>query len=411
VDDASPIGIGSYQIRLAGDEQTTPDLYPGPSTRLDPLSPAIPARDDLPLITLEPLNAPSVPTWRIDRVLTLVGRAPECRMRLTDVGLSRFHCSLLRTPLGVWVVDLLGREGVRVNREGVAVARLAEGDELRVGRVRFRVSHARPSGGEGHPGASPATASKPSVPAVARFRPSEAQVFPTTVQVRTPRIASRRARVEAAADHAAPARLPRVHEPDRAFVERPSDPLVDLVVEQFDRMNQQMASMQQQMSDQFHQTMMAVFQMFGTMHRDQMALVHEELEQIRRLSDELKALKSGEVLNPSPQNGPAPAGPAPPTLPKHRPPGDRAPTPASPAPGAGPNGPAVAGDSPRQDPPPATGRGPAAAARTAARRDAAGRPAASDVASMHEMLSQRIAELHRERQTRWNRILELVVGR
>ena len=40
----------------------------------------------------------------------------------------------------------------------------------------------------------------------------------------------------------------------------------------------QFSLMQQQMFDQFHQVILMMFQMFGTLHRDQMGLVREDLE-------------------------------------------------------------------------------------------------------------------------------------
>ena len=36
-------------------------------------------------------------------------------MHLIGESVSSFHCSLVRTPLGVWVVDLFDKNGVRVN--------------------------------------------------------------------------------------------------------------------------------------------------------------------------------------------------------------------------------------------------------------------------------------------------------
>src|SRR5260370_445503 len=62
--------------------------------------------------------------WRVNRPLTLVGRADACKLRLRDLRVSGFHCSLTAGPLGVWVVDLLSREGVRLNGQRVRWAAL-----------------------------------------------------------------------------------------------------------------------------------------------------------------------------------------------------------------------------------------------------------------------------------------------
>ena len=85
------------------------------------------------------------PSWKLSRVLTLLGRTTECRLRFLDPEISKFHCSLLRTPLGVWVVDLLGRTGIRLNGQPIRWARLENGDELQVGRHLIRVRCQMPS--------------------------------------------------------------------------------------------------------------------------------------------------------------------------------------------------------------------------------------------------------------------------
>ena len=49
--------------------------------------------------------------------------------------------------------------------------------------------------------------------------------------------------------------------------------------------------MQEMMADQFQQTPMTMFRMFGGMHQDQMKLIREELAQLRELSDEQRSLQ------------------------------------------------------------------------------------------------------------------------
>ena len=54
----------------------------------------------------------------------------------------------------------------------------------------------------------------------------------------------------------------------------------------------QFGVMQQQMFDQFQQAMAMMLQMFGTMHREQMEVIREELDQLRDLTEEFHTLRS-----------------------------------------------------------------------------------------------------------------------
>jgi anti-anti-sigma regulatory factor len=80
-------------------------------------------------------------TWPINRVLTLVGRDDRCRITCADARISRVHCSLLLTPYGLFVIDLLGRGGIRVNKQSRSISFLGEGDELGVGQYLMRAAY------------------------------------------------------------------------------------------------------------------------------------------------------------------------------------------------------------------------------------------------------------------------------
>jgi pSer/pThr/pTyr-binding forkhead associated (FHA) protein len=71
--------------------------------------------------------------WAINRVLTLVGTADACKLHISADDIAPYHCGLVLTPDGLWVVDLSGR-GVVVNGERMRVAPLPDGAELWVGR-------------------------------------------------------------------------------------------------------------------------------------------------------------------------------------------------------------------------------------------------------------------------------------
>ncbi len=86
----------------------------------------------------------------MNRLLTLIGRAPECKIQLTADDISPYHCGLVSTPAGLWVVDLSGR-GVVVNGERMRVAALPHAAELWVGRFLIGCQYQNPSAGKTPP--------------------------------------------------------------------------------------------------------------------------------------------------------------------------------------------------------------------------------------------------------------------
>ena len=143
------IGVGPYAIRPGRlgppDGPRNGHAAPAEPDPPDPLGPETEALDDLPTAALSFENRRGGPlTWRLGRELTLVGGARDCKIRLMAPDVARFHCALLRTTLGIWVVDLLGPGGVRVDGHPVRFARLGDGAEVRVGRFRCRLRYGRP---------------------------------------------------------------------------------------------------------------------------------------------------------------------------------------------------------------------------------------------------------------------------
>lgn len=129
------IGVGPFTVQLR-------DAPPsGPTETADPMASRSQTHDPLPAVSLEiPLENQTV-VWQMNRVLALVGLEPRCKVHLKAKGVSAVHCSLLRTPKGLWVVDLQSTTGTTVNGTSVRWACLADGDELRVGEMRLRVKY------------------------------------------------------------------------------------------------------------------------------------------------------------------------------------------------------------------------------------------------------------------------------
>jgi pSer/pThr/pTyr-binding forkhead associated (FHA) protein len=248
--------------------------------------------------------------WQMNRLLALVGGAAPCKVRLHDARVSRFHCALVRGPLGASVVDLLSRGGTQVNGRPVAQTRLEDGDLLEVGPYVMRIRY---------------------------------------------QSASRRRTMLAAPDvralvTATPALPP-------ALLDK------DLLPPLFNEFQQ----MQQQMMGQFQQTLLMMAEMFSTLHKEQSALVREELEHLRRLTSELNALQAEKARQP--------AAVAPPALITNGQAAENPPT----------------GDAPKVE-----------------RTTEAGPAPPVDI---HDLLTRRIDALQAERQGRWQKLLQAVMGR
>jgi hypothetical protein len=68
---------------------------------------------------------------------TSVGRAPNADVFLDDVTVSRDHAVLERRPDGIYLKDQGSLNGTYVNRQRVESTRLADGDELQIGKYRL----------------------------------------------------------------------------------------------------------------------------------------------------------------------------------------------------------------------------------------------------------------------------------
>ncbi len=238
--------------------------------------------DPLPGVTWElPGRALGQALWRMDRNLVLVGRSPTCRIRIVEPDVSKFHCSLVLTNLGVWVVDLLGQKGLFVNDQPIRCARLEDGDEVRVGRHVIRPRYDTPPPPLDSPRADAGLASNDGTTTVIRpaflpisQRPSvsdlPARIFsgPTLPGWASPggqEVAVPPAAGDAAGD--------------------PATPAVSMMFQQF-------GMMQQQMFDQFHQTMMMMFEGFAALQRESASTIRDEFEEVRKLSREIEEIRA-----------------------------------------------------------------------------------------------------------------------
>jgi pSer/pThr/pTyr-binding forkhead associated (FHA) protein len=66
-----------------------------------------------------------------------IGRSPEAEIFLDDVTVSRNHALLVRRRDGLYIDDLGSLNGTYVNRRRIESHKLANGDELQVGKYKL----------------------------------------------------------------------------------------------------------------------------------------------------------------------------------------------------------------------------------------------------------------------------------
>ncbi len=221
--------IGPYALRV---ESAAPQ---GQSANSDSFDPWAFSSFRLPpdQVVLEFVNGKPGSQWVMNRMLALVGRAGDCAIRLKAPGVADYHCSLLRTPRGLWAVGLDAVDGIYVNGRDVRWATLSEGDELAVGKVRIRV--------------------RQFIGAV----PNPSEWTPNRLAQPT-------------GSMAAPVVLP--------------DEVVMPLLSQF-------TALQRQMFDQFQQAIYMMVEMFKKMEREQTELIRKEVDRIHDITEELRLLQ------------------------------------------------------------------------------------------------------------------------
>jgi pSer/pThr/pTyr-binding forkhead associated (FHA) protein len=75
----------------------------------------------------------------ITKDLIVVGRKPECDLRLDHKSVSKMHCVIVKTDGLLIVRDLGSTNGTRVNGQRVRRAALLPNDQLSIASFKFRV--------------------------------------------------------------------------------------------------------------------------------------------------------------------------------------------------------------------------------------------------------------------------------
>ncbi len=85
--------------------------------------------------------------FALDQDVTRAGRHPDSDIFLDDITVSRRHAEIVRGPTSYTVRDVGSLNGTYLNRERIDEARLANGDELQIGK--FKLVFFSGSAGEG----------------------------------------------------------------------------------------------------------------------------------------------------------------------------------------------------------------------------------------------------------------------
>jgi pSer/pThr/pTyr-binding forkhead associated (FHA) protein len=265
-DVAGGIQLGPHQVSVADGHDGRDD---GKSPNWTPLA----AQADEPAIPLSvrveagELGLEFSPK-RINRPITLVGRAPGCRVRIEHPSVSNFHCALISVSDQLWMVDLLGRDGVTVNGEPTRHARLMADDVLRIGSISLRVL------GGSH--------STPPVRVLAKtLRRLDSQALIARAEFPSTSKSTGLQTYLQPAEARLPSRIDPSEQPD-----------VRAVLDQF-------GALQSQMLDQFYQAMMSMMKFQQEAHQVQLSQMKGETEVLRDMVRELHTMKIAQTT-PSP---------------------------------------------------------------------------------------------------------------
>jgi pSer/pThr/pTyr-binding forkhead associated (FHA) protein len=76
-------------------------------------------------------------SFSLDKELITAGRHPDSDIFLDDITVSRRHAEIIRRADGFHVIDTGSLNGTYVNRDRVDDTKLANGDELQIGKFKL----------------------------------------------------------------------------------------------------------------------------------------------------------------------------------------------------------------------------------------------------------------------------------
>jgi pSer/pThr/pTyr-binding forkhead associated (FHA) protein len=391
------IEVGSHRISRSRQDAGDHDhgLSAGSYTAFDEPSEAAPVLRCALELPIRVGDNPSL--WPVEGEMAMVGRAEECQLVLSDDSISRFHAALVPTPSGLWVVDLSAREGVLVSGERVRWAWLADGDTIRMGRFTFILRYE----------SVPVEITRADVPLEAGARSDGPSGSELAVRKGASDGGRRNLAVRSGGRSLAPVRAKRSAPVEPETIVPSGAELLGPMP--FPANPMAMWQQQMQLMESFHNDMILMVQMFVAMHKEHSASVRHELDMVRRLTRELDALQAKTGASPETDDA---GDPVTPDLPPSR------------------SGSARTKDRKKQVETPDAedlDQDSDRAVPKSTHQDRRSRPASSKISStqgpgdsssngkragqnsqIHAHLTERIAELQRQRQGYWQRILSTI---
>ena len=131
--DARPITIGPYQLFREADDFSGPPVI-SPLDRSPELSTL------QPQLALQFLGVEqSDNKWPINRLLTMIGRGSQCKLRLNHPSMPHVQACLLRMENSCWLIDVERAGTTGVHGRAIRVAPIGIGDVLQLGPFRVEV--------------------------------------------------------------------------------------------------------------------------------------------------------------------------------------------------------------------------------------------------------------------------------
>lgn len=128
-----PVPLGPYELTLESN-------YASQLSNDSPLDRSRELAEEYPRLGLQFAGVNQAnKVWPVDRRLTLIGRAAQCKLRLIHHSVSPVQACLLRTRHHCWLIDLAQNGATSVNGQTWPVCPVEIGDLLQIGSFQIEV--------------------------------------------------------------------------------------------------------------------------------------------------------------------------------------------------------------------------------------------------------------------------------